>query len=42
MKPGRTTVTGTPDAMGWLQRTYTKELTSRTPLTLERILKKMG
>ncbi|HVX54694.1 DUF1697 domain-containing protein [Nocardioides sp.] len=37
-----TTVTGTPDAMGWIQRTYTKELTSRTPLTLERILKKMG
>lgn len=37
-----TTVTGTPDAMGWLQRTYTKELTSRTPLTLARILAKMG
>jgi len=37
-----TTVTGTPDAMAWLQRTYTKELTSRTPVTLERILTKMG
>jgi uncharacterized protein (DUF1697 family) len=37
-----TTITGTPDAMGWLQRTYTKELTSRTPRTLARILAKMG
>ena len=34
--------TKTPDAMKWLARTYSKELTSRTPLTLERILKKMG
>ena len=33
--------TKTPDAMKWLERTYSKELTSRTPLTLERILKKM-
>jgi uncharacterized protein (DUF1697 family) len=32
----------TPEAMRWLERTYSKELTSRTPLTLERILKKMG
>ena len=34
--------TRTPDAMKWLERTYSKEMTSRTPLTLERILKKMG
>lgn len=33
--------TRTPDAMKWLERTYSKEMTSRTPLTLERILKKM-
>ena len=33
--------TKTPDAMKWMERTYGKELTSRTPLTLERILKKM-
>ncbi len=37
-----TTVTGTPDAMQWLERTYSKELTTRTPLTLARILKKMA
>jgi uncharacterized protein (DUF1697 family) len=37
-----TTVTGTPDAMNWLEKTYSKELTSRTPLTLVRILKKMA
>lgn len=37
-----TTVTGTPDAMGWIAKTYSKESTSRTPLTLARILKKMG
>jgi uncharacterized protein (DUF1697 family) len=36
-----TTVTGTPDAMGWLEKTYSKEITSRTPPTLARILKKM-
>jgi len=34
--------TKTPDAMRWLERTYSKELTSRTPLTLVRILKKMS
>lgn len=33
--------TKTPDAMRWMERTYSKELTSRTPLTLGRILKKM-
>lgn len=32
----------TPEAMRWLEKTYSKELTSRTPLTLARILKKMG
>ena len=37
-----TTITGTPDAMGWLAKTYSKESTSRTPLTLAKILKKMG
>ncbi|BBH16291.1 hypothetical protein Back2_05780 [Nocardioides baekrokdamisoli] len=31
----------TPEAMRWLEKTYSKELTSRTPLTLARILKKM-
>lgn len=34
--------TRTPDAMKWMEKTYGKELTSRTPLTLERILKKMA
>lgn len=34
--------TKTPDAMKWMERTYGKELTSRTPLTLQRILAKMG
>lgn len=33
--------TKTPDAMKWMERTYGKEITSRTPLTLGRILKKM-
>lgn len=37
-----TTVTGTPDGMKWIASAYGKEWTSRTPLTLERILKKMG
>ena len=37
-----TTVTGTPDAMKWLVRAYGKELSSRTPATLARILKTMG
>lgn len=37
-----TTVTGTPDAMKWIEGQYGKEWTSRTPLTLARILKKMG
>lgn len=34
--------TKTPDAMKWLERTYGKEITSRTPLTLGRILTKMS
>jgi uncharacterized protein (DUF1697 family) len=33
--------TKTPDAMRWMEKTYGKELTSRTPLTLGRIVKKM-
>lgn len=33
--------TKTPDAMKWMERTYGKDITSRTPLTLGRILKKM-
>ena len=37
-----TTVTGSPEVMKWLDRTYRKTTTSRTPLTLERILKKMA
>jgi hypothetical protein len=37
-----TTVTGTPDAMKWMESVYGKETTSRTPLTLGRILKKMA
>jgi len=36
-----TTKSGTPDAMSWLEKTYGKEITSRTPLTLQRILTKM-
>ena len=34
--------TRTPDAMKWMEKTYGKELTSRTPLTLGRIVKKMS
>jgi uncharacterized protein (DUF1697 family) len=37
-----TTRTGGPEVMKWLDQTYRKQTTSRTPLTLERILKKMG
>ncbi|MCA1982780.1 DUF1697 domain-containing protein [Nocardioides nematodiphilus] len=36
-----TTVTGGPEVMKWLDKTYRKSTTSRTPLTLGRILKKM-
>ena len=32
---------GTVDTMAWLERQYSKNLTSRTPLTLQKILKKM-
>lgn len=32
----------TTELMTWLERQFGKELTSRTPLTIERILKKMG
>lgn len=37
-----TTATRTPDAMKWMESVYGKESTSRTPLTLGRILKKMA
>jgi uncharacterized protein (DUF1697 family) len=37
-----TTLTGGPEVMKWLDQTYKKQTTSRTPLTLERILKKMA
>ena len=33
--------TGGPDVMAWLDKTFKKTTTSRTPLTLQRILKKM-
>jgi uncharacterized protein (DUF1697 family) len=36
-----TTVTGTPDAMKWIEGVHGKEWTSRTPLTLQRILRRM-
>lgn len=32
----------TPDLMTWLEKEFTKEITSRTWLTVHRILKKMG
>lgn len=35
------TVVKTTDLMTWLERQFGKELTSRTPLTVQRILKKM-
>ncbi|MCL2882335.1 MAG: DUF1697 domain-containing protein [Coriobacteriia bacterium] len=31
----------TVDTMAWLERHYTRDLTSRTPLTLQKILKKL-
>lgn len=37
-----TTVTGTPDVMTWLEKRYGKENTSRTPLTVRRILDRLG
>ena len=33
--------TKTPDLMSWLERQYGKEITSRTWLTVSRILKRM-
>ncbi|WP_300681758.1 DUF1697 domain-containing protein [Nocardioides sp.] len=36
-----TTTTKGPDVMVWLDRTYRKQTTSRTPLTLQRILTRM-
>lgn len=37
-----TTVERTPDVMSWMERQFGKEITSRTWLTVSRILKKMG
>lgn len=37
-----TTSERTPNVMGWIEARFGKELTSRTWLTVERILKKMG
>lgn len=37
-----TTLTGGPEIMIWLDKAYRKRTTSRTSLTLERILKKMA
>ncbi len=37
-----TTSTGTPDLMVWLENRFGKDLTSRTWLTVSRILTKMG
>lgn len=37
-----TTAERTPDVMGWIETGFGKDLTSRTWLTVERILKRMG
>lgn len=37
-----TTATRTPDVMTWLEKRYGKENTSRTPLTVRRILDRLG
>ena len=37
-----TGLTGGPEVMKWIDQTYRKRTTSRTPPTLARILKKMG
>lgn len=36
------TIVKTPDLMGWLEKQFGKNITSRTPLTIGRILKKMN
>ncbi|MFT4263095.1 MAG: DUF1697 domain-containing protein [Nocardioides sp.] len=36
-----TTLTGGPEVMKWIDQTYEKQTTSRTPLTLRKILAKM-
>ncbi len=36
------TIIKTSDLMGWLEKQFGKEITSRTPLTVERILKRMA
>jgi len=35
------TILKTPDLMAWLEKQFGKDITSRTPLTVQRILKKM-
>jgi uncharacterized protein (DUF1697 family) len=37
-----TTAATSPDVMGWMERQFGKEITSRTWLTVGRILRKMG
>lgn len=37
-----TTTEGTPDVMAWMEKELGKEITSRTWLTVSRILKRMG
>lgn len=36
------TVIKTSDLMTWLEKQFSKDITSRTPLTIQRILKRMG
>lgn len=36
------TVLSTTDLMGWMEKQFSKQITSRTWLTIQRILKKMG
>lgn len=36
------TIVKTTDLMAWLERQFGKDITSRTPLTIQRILKKMN
>lgn len=37
-----TTAARTPDLMGWLERQFTKDITTRTWLTVHRILRRMN
>jgi hypothetical protein len=36
------TGSGTPDLMRWLEKTFTKDITTRTWKTVHRIVKRMG